>query len=80
LGELVELHTSHPKIVMMADHEWELSHHLGDEQVAPSDFFTHSCFFVYEGGARCTSKMEREEREAAGTIFDTHHAGGPGGQ
>jgi len=80
LGELVELHTSSPKIVMMPDHKWELSNHLWDEGVAPTDFITHFCLFVYEGGACCTSKMEREEREEAGTIFDTHHPGGPGGQ
>jgi len=80
LGELIELHTNPPKIVMMADQEWELNHHLWDEEVGPTDPITHFFFFVYEGGARCMSEMEREEREEAVMTYDTHHPGGPGGQ
>jgi len=80
LGKLVELHNNPPKIVMMADQEWELSHHHWDEEVATTDPITHFFFLVYEGGARCMSEMEREEREEAGTIFDTHHPGGSSGQ
>jgi len=80
LGELIELHTNPPKIVIMADQEWELNHHLWDEEVGPTDPITHFFFFVYEGGARCMSEMEREEREEAVMTYDTHHPGGPGGQ
>ena len=47
LGELVELHTNPPKIAMMADQEWELNHHLWDEEVAPTDPSTHFIFCLY---------------------------------
>ena len=80
LGELSELHTNSLKIFMMADLEWELSRHLRDEEMGPTDPITHLFFFVYEGGARCRSEMEREEREQAVMSWDTHHPGGPGGQ
>jgi len=41
LGELIELHTNPPRIFMMADQEWELNHHLWDEEVGPTDPITH---------------------------------------
>jgi len=42
LGELIALFTNPPKIDKMADQEWELSHHLWDEEVAPRNPITHS--------------------------------------
>jgi len=78
LGELKELHTNPPMIFMMADQKWELNYHLWDEEVAPTEPITHFNFFVHEGGARCMSEMEREEREKAAMTYDTHHIGRTG--
>jgi len=44
LGELSELHTIPAKIVMMADQEWELNHHLWDEEVGATDPITPFLF------------------------------------
>ena len=62
----------------MADQKWELNYHLWDEEVAPTEPITHFIFFVHEGGARCMSEMEREEREKAAMTYDTHHIGRTG--
>jgi len=80
LGKLTELHTNPLNIAIMADHEWELNHHLWDKEVGPTDPITHFYFFVYEGGAPRMSEMKREERKEAVMTSDTHHPGGPGGQ
>jgi len=80
LGDLIELHTNPPKIVMLADQKWELNHHSWDEEVEPNDPITQFCFFVYEGGARCMSAMKREKHEEAVMTYDTPHPGGLGGQ
>jgi len=40
LGDLIELHTNPPKIVMLADQKWELNHHSWDEEVEPNDPIT----------------------------------------
>jgi len=44
LGELTELHTIPAKIVMMADREWELNHHLRDEEMGATDPITPFLF------------------------------------